>query len=247
MRARARDRTDSLLKRFEELDWRETPLGELSLRRRLDPVLRTDVYEVKLGEEFLMSSLFTVAEEALATLALAALDRDELDVVNGGLGLGYTAGAALADPRVRSLHVVEHLEAVIDWHERRLLPLSPPVAEDPRCHFVHGDFFALVAGGSGFGTGTPARVDAVLLDIDHTPSHVLAGSHAPFYSRGGLSRVADRLNPGGVFALWSDDPPDDAFLTVLREVFGTAAGHLVEFPNPLTGGTSRNGVYVATL
>jgi spermidine synthase len=232
-------------KRFEELDWRETPIGEISLRRRLEPSLQVEVYEVRLGEEYLMSSLFTVAEEALATLGLGALDHDDLDVVVGGLGLGYTAGTALADPRVRSMHVVEALEAVIDWHEQQLLPLSPAITEDPRCHLVHGDFFALVAGGSGFGSGTPARVDAVLLDIDHTPSHVLNDSHAAFYSPGGLSRIADRLNPGGVFALWSDDPPDEEFLGVLREVFGTADGHLVEFANPLTGGTSSNSVYVA--
>ena len=203
------------------------------------------MYEVRLGEEYLMSSLFTVAEEALATLGLGALDHDDLDVVVGGLGLGYTAGTALSDPRVRSLHVVEALEAVIDWHEQQLLPLSPAITEDPRCHLVHGDFFALVAGESGFGSGTPARVDAVLLDIDHTPSHLLSASHAAFYSRTGLSRLADRLNPGGVFALWSDDPPDEAFLDVLRDVFGTAEGHLIEFANPLTGGTSSNSVYVA--
>ena len=202
---------------------------------------------MRLGDEYLMSSLFTVAEEALATLGLAALGHDDLDVVVGGLGLGYTAGTALADRRVRSLHVVEALEAVIDWHERQLLPLSPAITEVPRCHLVHGDFFALVAGESGFGSGTPARVDAVLLDIDHTPGHVLNESHAPFYTPSGLSRVADRLNPGGVFALWSDDPPDPAFLEVLRQVFGTADGQLIEFANPLTGGTSSNSVYVARL
>jgi spermidine synthase len=234
-------------RRLEELDWRETPIGEISLRRRLDPQLKIDVYEVKLGDEFLMSSLFTVAEEALATLGLAALDRQEIDVVVGGLGLAYTAGAALADPRVRSLHVVEYLEPVIDWHEQKLLPLSPPIVDDRRCHLVHDDFFALVASGSGFGRGTPAKVDAVLLDIDHTPTHVLHGSHAGFYSPDGLRRVADRLNRGGVFALWSDEPPEDAFLDRLRDVFGRAEGHLVEFANPLTGGTSSNGVYVAAL
>lgn len=58
--------------RFEELDWRETPMGELSLRRRVEPSLKVDVYEVKLGDEFLMSSLFTVAEIELARLGLAA-------------------------------------------------------------------------------------------------------------------------------------------------------------------------------
>ena len=60
------------LPRFEELDWRETPMGEISLRRRRDPALDVDVYEVKLGDEFLMSSLFTVAEVELSRLGLAA-------------------------------------------------------------------------------------------------------------------------------------------------------------------------------
>src|SRR4051794_5234152 len=102
--------------RFEEIDWRETPIGAISLRRRWDPAVRTDVYEVKLGDEFLMSSLFTVGEIELARLALAQLPDRDLDVVVGGLGLGYTARAVLEDPRVRSLVVVEALGEVIDWH-----------------------------------------------------------------------------------------------------------------------------------
>ena len=81
--------------RFEELDRRSTPIGEISVRRRVEPTLQVDVFEVKLGDEFLMSSLFTVAEVALATLGLAERVRDRLDVVVGGLGLGYTADAVL--------------------------------------------------------------------------------------------------------------------------------------------------------
>ena len=46
-------------------------MGAISLRRRLEPALNVDVYEVKLGDEFLMSSLFTVAEIELARLGLA--------------------------------------------------------------------------------------------------------------------------------------------------------------------------------
>src|SRR3954466_7755354 len=93
--------------RFEEIDRRSTPMGEISVRRRLEPTLQVEVYEVKLGDEFLMSSLFTVAEIELAKLGLAELAGTNLDVVVGGLGLGYTARSALEDPRVRSLHVVE--------------------------------------------------------------------------------------------------------------------------------------------
>jgi len=58
--------------RFAELDWASTRIGEISLRRRLEPTTKTEVYEVKLGDEYLMSSLFTVAEEELARLTLAA-------------------------------------------------------------------------------------------------------------------------------------------------------------------------------
>jgi hypothetical protein len=48
---------------FEELDYQKTSLGAISLRRRADPRLDGKIlYEVKLDDEFLMSSLFTSAE-----------------------------------------------------------------------------------------------------------------------------------------------------------------------------------------
>ena len=230
---------------FEELDRRPTPMGEISLRRRLEPTLQVDVYEAMLGEEHLMSSLFTVAEIELARLALPEVTDPELAVVVGGLGLGYTARAVLEDPRVRSMHVVEALTEVIGWHEQGLLPQASELVADPRCHLVHGDFFAMVAEELPFGPDAPPRVHAVLLDIDHTPRHLLHPSHAPFYKPDGLHRVADRLQPGGVFALWSDDPPDDDFLTALATVFPSCEAHVVRFPNPHTGGEATNTVYVA--
>jgi spermidine synthase len=89
-----------------------TPLGAISLRRRRDPLVGTDVYEVKLDDDFLMSSLFTVGEVEMARLALARLADRELDVAVGGLGLGYTAHAVLEHASVRSLIVVETLAEV---------------------------------------------------------------------------------------------------------------------------------------
>ncbi|RLP85655.1 spermidine synthase [Micromonospora sp. BL4] len=232
--------------RFEELAWRETPIGAISLRRRRDPALEVEVYEVKLDDEFLMSSLFPVAEIELARLGLAELAGDTLDVVVGGLGLGYTARAALDDPRVRSMLVVEAIEDVIDWHRRGLLPFAAGLAEDPRTRFAHADFFAAVAGDTGFDAEAPGRVfDAVLLDVDHSPRNVLHPSHAAFYAPAGLRRLAALLRPEGVFALWSDDPPDAEFTAALTEVFATARAHVVPFANPLTGGESANTVYVA--
>ena len=234
--------------RFEELAWRETPMGVVSLRRRLEPSLKVDVYEVKLGDEFLMSSLFTVAEEELARLALTELPGGDLDVVVGGLGLGYTARTVLDDHRVRSLTVVEALPEVIDWHERELLPDAAGLATDPRTRLVAGDFFAMAASDDGFDLRTPGRrFDAVLVDIDHTPRHLLAPGHAPFYTPAGLRRLARHLHPGGVFALWSDDPPDADFSAVLAEVFAVTSARVVTFANPHTEGESANTVYLAQL
>lgn len=232
--------------RFEELDWRPTPMGDISLRRRRDPASGMDVHEVKLGDEFLMSSLFTAGEIALTRLGLAEVEGSGLDVAVGGLGLGYTARAALDDPRVRSLIVVDALAEVIEWHERGLVPLGRGLASDPRCRLVHGDFFAMVADSHGLDPQEPdRRFDAILLDVDHSPRHVLHPRHAALYLPAGLRALAGRLRPDGVFALWSNDPPDEEFTSVLRDVFAAAEAHVVEFDNPLRGGTSTNTVYVA--
>jgi hypothetical protein len=130
---------------FEELDFRPTPMGVLSLRRRRHLGSGLDIYEIKLGDEFLMSSAFTVAEIALARIGLAALERRDLDVVVGGLGLGYTALAVLENRAVRSLIVVDALAEVIEWHQQGLLPLGKQLTQDPRCRLVNGDFLRDVA------------------------------------------------------------------------------------------------------
>lgn len=236
--------------RFEELAFEQTPMGEVSLRRRHEPAVDAEVYEVKLGDEFLMSSLFTVAEEELARLGLAAVDAslgDELDIVVGGLGLGYTAVAALEDDRVRSMAVIDALPAVIHWHTRQLLPVSERLMADTRTRLAHADFFAFVRDEPGSIVGLPERFSAILLDVDHSPRHQLDPSHADLYTAEGLRRLARHLLPGGVFALWSDDEPEAWFLDVLRAVFERVEGHTVAFPNPITGGESTNGVYVAVL
>ncbi|CAA0127457.1 Polyamine aminopropyltransferase [Mycolicibacterium vanbaalenii] len=233
--------------RFEELGWQQTPMGQISLRRRFDLSVRTDVYEVKLDDEYVMSSLFTVAERELARLGLARTPGTDLDVVVGGLGLGYTAREALRCNRIRSLTVIEYSEAVIDWHQRDLLPDTAGLAADSRATLVRADFFAAATDPTGFAPEDPDRTyDAILLDIDHSPRHVLDPAHAAFYTQEGLLAAATRLVPGGTFALWSDDAPDDDFRSVLEVVFTDVEAQQVWFDNPLTGGRSANTVYLAT-
>ncbi len=238
---------------FEELDFRETPLGALILRRRTMMQLdNREVHEVILGDGFLMSSLFTEVEVALARLGLGALEgefpeEEKYEVVVGGLGLGYTARAALENGRVGNLYVVDYLAPVIEWHEKGMVPLGPELTADARCRFVLGDFFKLaLSGDGGFDPEDPERkFHAVLLDIDHSPSHLLHERHGAFYGAEGLRVLAGKLHPGGVFALWSDDPPEERFMAALGEVFEKPESHIVSFHNPLLERDSESTVYVA--
>ena len=241
--------------RFEELDYRKTALGELILRRRTILSLENrEVYEILLADDFLMSSLFTEVEQALATLGLEAAagsfpGGSPLDVVVGGLGLGYTAREALKNPALRSLFVVDYLEPVIEWQQQGLVPLGPELTADSRCRFVHGDFFKLALAGqseAGFDPENPEQLfHAVLLDIDHSPANLLHQQHGDFYQAGGLRKLAGKLHPGGVFALWSDDAPEAGFMEALDQVFDSTASHVVSFYNPLQDRDSESTVYVA--
>ena len=225
---------------YEHLDFQPTPIGDLMLRRRRMPQFGdTDIYEVKLGEHFLMTSLFHEAESQLAILGLGALEHEPLDVMVGGLGLGYTAVEALKDPRIESLVVIDFLKEVIGWHENGIVPLGKTLNGDPRCKLVNADFFKLMH------NAPENQFDAILLDIDHTPTHVLHQTNAHFYTEAGLREMAAHLNPGGVFAMWADGLPEAFFTERLKAVLPTAEAHTIEFDNPITGGSSVGAVYVA--
>jgi spermidine synthase len=235
-------------KDFEELDYQKTSLGELILRRRRMLSLGgIEIYEVKLGEAFLMSSLFHEVEEALADLGLAELKGEKWDVVVGGLGLGYTAAAALKHREVASLLIVDAFQPVIEWHQRGLVPLGEKLTGDRRTRMVQADFFERAQATDGFDPEQPGRkFHAVLLDIDHSPRNLLHPRNAAFYQAKGLGALAKHIRPAGAFALWSDDPPDEEFLELLGTAFATARAHVVTFPNPVTEADSASTVYVAS-
>ena len=236
---------------FEELDYQQTPLGDISLRKRSEPRLDNQIiYEVKLGDEFLMSSLFVEAEEQLSSLGLAALKEngfsDDLNIVVGGLGLGYTALTALNHQSVKNLRVIDIMQPVISWHQQGLLPIGDVLATDARSKLIQGDFFAIATDqATGFITDEP--VHAVLLDIDHSPSHWLNQSNSSFYSQQSLAAMATKIQSGGVFGLWSNELPDENFVDILNAVFCNTKSHIVNFPNPYSGGESINSVYIATV
>jgi spermidine synthase len=231
---------------FEELDYRPTPIGALSLRRRRELSLGVDVFEIKLGDKIFDVEPVHGVGNRLARLGLAELSAANLDVVVGGLGLGYTAQAVLEHKAVKSLVIVEALDAVIDWHEKGVLPLGPALTADPRSRFVLGDFFALAASKDGFDPDAPARrFDAILVDIDHSPDFLLDPQNADFYQPSGLKRLAAHLHAGGVFGLWSNELPDESFTARLAEVFAAARAERVAFHNPLQNRDFTQTVYLA--
>lgn len=235
--------------RFEELDFQKTPIGDLILRKRTVLSLENqEIYEIILGNAFLMSSMFTVVEQELSRLGLAqavkSFPDEPLDVVVGGLGLGYTARAALEFPEVGTLRIVDYLKPVIEWHEKEMVPLGKGLNDDPRCSYTLGDFFDLSLG-KGYGNEID-QYHAILLDIDHSPAHLLDPANARFYTQEGLEAFSQKIKPGGIFGLWSDDPPEEVFLQNLRTVFSDVSLHIVPFHNPIQNQDFESTVYVAT-
>ena len=219
------------LEPFEVIDLAETPIGLLYLRRReLPDESKTIVTEVMIDGALLMSSENTVSERALATSALALHGGKGLRVLVGGLGLGYTAHAALQSGQVAELEVVDRLTKVGGWLYAGHLPLSDALARDRRLRLVEADVY-----GSLLGPAPPVAWDLLLIDVDHAPRNRLDESSAPFYTVEGQQRVKRHLGPGGVLAVWSAED-DDPFAAVLDQVYPHAEREQVSWVCPeLTG------------
>lgn len=172
-----------------------------------------------------MSSLSPVSEMRLSTGALALHEGSgELRVLVGGLGLGYTAQAALQDPRVACVHVMEKMDFIIDWMRSGLLPLSQELMADKRLEILKGDVYATLLG--------PASTiyDLILIDVDHSPQDLLSPESAPFYTRAGQRQVEGHLRPGGVLGVWSAFD-DDAFAHVLAASYHHGHREEVSWPD----------------
>ena len=104
----------------------------------------------------------------------------------------------------------------------------------------------MAAGKTDFDPAEPARkFDAILLDIDHAPDFHLAPAHAGFYQHKGLIKLQQYLSDGGIFALWSNNPPDAAFTARLQSVFRSANAVDVLFYNPLQDRDFIQSIYIA--
>jgi spermidine synthase len=133
--------------------------------------------------------------------------------------------------------VVERLPEVIAWHRRGLVPLAAQLIGEPRCQLLEGDCLQLLRDGGG------ERYDAILIDIDDSPIHLLDEAHAGFYAVAGLRAVRQRLHPGGVFALWTSLPAEPEVTARLQQAFAQAHVEEVRFDNPLLDEPEVNALY----
>ena len=227
----------------EFLAHEDTAIGTLMLRRReLLSKPGTVVTEITLDHEFLMSSYITFSERALASVALEMHPGEELRVLVGGLGLGYTAWEVVQSPRVARVEVVEFVPAVIRWMDEGLVPLSGAFASEARIEVLQGDVFERLA--------TPPAAaapgyDLILIDVDHSPDEQLGDSTNDFfYSAQGLLGAGRHLAPGGVLGVWSY-AENSGCSAALYEAFREVRVEPVAFVNDLIDEQTTDWLFFA--
>ncbi len=213
------------------LDTAVTPDGQtLRLKQR------GAEFSIMLGTNELMNSRLSGSEEALARLAIERLGpQPSPHILIGGLGMGFTLRAALAELGAEAkVTVGELIPAVVAWARGPMTAVFDGSLDDPRVVVREGD------------VATPIRVarseyDAILLDVDNGPEGLTIGANDALYSMTGLGQARQALRPGGVLAVWSSGP-DAGFTRRLKQ-----AGFSVEEVNTRARGKrgARHVIWLA--
>jgi len=178
---------------YVEIARAESPRGEVVLRERRDENTPT-ILELRVNGVFVMDTLETTTERALAHAALEVVE-DPRRVLVGGLGLGFTLHEVLADPRVESCTVVEIEQAVADWMRDGTVAHGPKFLADERVSVVVADV-AVALAESG-----ESAYDLVLLDVDNGPGYLVHDANESLYRPPFLE--AARRATAHVLAVWS--------------------------------------------
>jgi spermidine synthase len=156
---------------------------------------------IMLGRDELMGTRMQYSEEQLALLTLQVLDNPAPRLLIGGYGMGFTYRAALSGVGENGQVVVaEIVPEVLEWARGPLAELTGDSLSDPRGEIVICDVAALIDDAND---GTCAKFDAILLDVDNGPDGIVRDPNDRLYTRTGLAKAKDALNPGGVLAVWS--------------------------------------------
>ncbi len=207
--------------------------GPLELRQRGE-----SEFLIVVGGRVLMTSTTKISEQALATLAVSALEgRSAPQILIGGLGMGYTVRAAL-DTLVThklkgSVTVCELTRPVVDWCKGPLAPLTGACVKDKRVNVIVGDVAHHIA------RCRPGHYDAIILDLYEGPYKATQRREDPFFGPTALARAHAALAQDGVFAVWAEDH-DAGFVRRLEAANFKAVYH------KLGQGGRRHIVYIAT-
>ena len=211
----------------------ENERGEIVLRERSGEVPVT--LELRVNGVFVMDTLETSTERALALHALELVERPARVLV-GGLGLGFTMHEVLSDSRVERVNVVEIEPDLVRWMRDGTVPHGPQFLADGRLTVTVADIATAMDEARG------ASYDLVLLDIDNGPGHLVHDANAAVYQEPFLARCREAIAPGGALVVWSaDDAPD--LNATLRSVFGDAAA--LAFDVALQGREEEYWLHVA--
>lgn len=179
---------------WQQLDRASVPGGrsEISLHRRGDEL------SIRVDRAELMNSRMHGSEEKLAELGCAPIrERERAAVLVGGLGMGFTLAATLAQlEREAEVVVAELIGAVVTWNRQHLGHLAGHPLTDERVRVHEGDVGKLLRKRRG-------AFDAVLLDVDNGPAGLTRDSNNWLYSERGLGAANAALRDGGVLAVWS--------------------------------------------
>lgn len=200
-----------------------TPEGILELRQRGERS-----YLITIAGRVLMTSDAHRSEDELARLACARLRRARPRLLLGGLGMGYTLRAALDGlPGAAEVTVVELNPIVVDWCRGPFAALTGDALADPRVKVLVADVAKVIR------DAPAASLDAIVLDLYEGPHEATSRAFSSLYGAAALERAGKALVPGGVLAIWSEEP-DRPFEERL-----SAAGFAVERHRAGKGGRTH--------
>jgi spermidine synthase len=118
-------------------------------------------------------------------------------VLVGGLGLGFTLRAALANlGRDARVLVAELVPEVVAWNRNPAYPLAAAALADPRTQVLIGDVADILG-------RSPHGFDAIMLDADNQTTSMNTAGNTSLYHPQGLAKVWSKLEPGGTVVYWS--------------------------------------------
>lgn len=227
---------------LDVLAYEKSPIGMICLRRReLLSSPGTIITEITVDHELLMSSYHTDSERALSSAALDRHSGDDLRILVGGLGLGYTAHEALRSARVSKVDVVEFLPQVVGWMRDGLVPLSAKLNADARCEIIELDVYAMLAAPP---VPRTRLYDLILIDVDHSPDERLGEENGPFYTEPGLEKAKQHLASEGLLGVWSY-AAHSPFVEALENVFSSVDVVPVSFENEVAQEAETNWLFFA--